>query len=129
MGFEGSMIHIKNIFRIIPAVALTVLFCALAMFAQMAPVDPELVRLRREWAIRYLEPEPHMELAKYFRAKGNAIQAFYILETARRYRFDQKEFDAAYLKYFGGFAPLDNSKGEEERYLGLVKANRETLSS
>src|SRR5687768_11869370 len=82
--------------------------------------DPELVRLRHQWAMRYLEPGPHMELARYFRQKGNPIQAFYILENARRHRFDQKVFDAAFLKYFGGFAPLDNSKAAEDKYLTLA---------
>lgn len=79
--------------------------------------------------MRYLEPGPHMELAKYFRQKGNLIQAFYILENARRYRFETEVFDAAFLKHFGGFAPLDNSKAEEEKYLALVKASPNDIRS
>lgn len=112
-----------NAMRNILAALLTSLLCVSVSFAQTNVVDPELIRLRHDWSMRYLEPGPHMELAKYFRAKGNEIQAFYILETARRYRFDQKEFDAAYIKHFGGFAPLDNSKSEEEKYTSLVKAD------
>jgi hypothetical protein len=79
-----------------------------ATAGQVPAVDPELVRLRHEWAMKFFEPGPHMELAKYFRKKGNLIQAFYILESARRTRFDQKTFDRAFLLHFGGFAPLDN---------------------
>ena len=85
--------------------------------------DPELIRLRQEFSTHFFEPGSHMKLAKYFREKGNALQAFYILETARRYRFDQKTFDAAFLLHFGGFAPLDNSTAEEAKYVQLLKAS------
>lgn len=99
------------------------LFLTGGVFAQKRAVDPELARLRHEWAMRYLEPGPHMELAKYFRKKGNLIQAFYILEAARRYRFDPKTFDDAFLLHFGGFAPLDNSPAEEAKYIALLKSS------
>jgi len=89
--------------------------------AQLPLPETELVRLRHDWAMRFLEPGPHMELAKYFRANGNPIQAFYILENARRHRFETKVFDDAFLLHFGGFKPLDNSKAEEEKYLRLRK--------
>jgi tetratricopeptide (TPR) repeat protein len=70
-----------------------------------------------------------MELAKYFRTKGNPIQAFYILENARRGRFEQEVFDAAFLRHFGGSAPLDNSKAAEEKYLSLLKASPDDLET
>jgi Tfp pilus assembly protein PilF len=95
---------------------------ALVSAQSISADDPELTRLQREWAVRFLEPVPHMELAKYFRAKGNRIQAFYTLENARRNRFDTKEFDDAFLRYFGGFSPLDNSKAEEAKYLNLRRS-------
>jgi Tfp pilus assembly protein PilF len=94
-----------------------------AGFAQTEAVDPELVRLRHDCAMRFFDPGPHMKLAKYFRDKGNLIQAFYILENARRGRFDQKVFDDAFLLHFGGFRPLGNSKAEEEKYLNLRKTS------
>ena len=100
-----------------------VLWSSPVAFAQVDAADPELVRLRHEWAMKFFEPGPHMKLAKYYREKGNLIQAFYMLENARRYRFDQETFDAAFLLHFGGFAPLDNSAAEEAKYLGLVKAS------
>lgn len=105
------------------AVALAVCLTALGQNT----VDLELARLRHAWAARFLEPGPHMELAKYFRKKGNPIQAFYILETARRYRFEQKVFDEAFLLHFGGFAPLDNSPAEEQKYLKLSKESPNDL--
>lgn len=100
---------------------LVCVFCSATHGVHCQNTDPELDRLRRQWAMRYLEPGPHMELAKYFKEKGNFIQAFYILENARRRRFEEKVFDAAFLLHFGGFRPLDNSKAEEEKYLGLRK--------
>lgn len=103
---------------------LLMMFCVFGSIAAQSPAtEPELVRLRHQWAMRFLEPGPHMELAKYFCAKGNLIQAFYILENARRGRFEQKVFDDAFLLHFGGFRPLDNSKAEEEKYLSLRKSS------
>lgn len=69
--------------------------------------------------MRFFEPDAHLELAKYYRAKGDLINAFYVLENARRNRFETEIFDAAFLKHFGGFAPLDNSPAEEQKYLAL----------
>ena len=46
--------------------------------------DNELKRLRVDFAMRFLEPEPHMALAKYFFDHGDRLEAFYILEAARR---------------------------------------------
>jgi tetratricopeptide (TPR) repeat protein len=87
--------------------------------ASVAAQDAELSRLQRDWALRFFEPDAHMELAKYYRAKGDLINAFYVLENARRNRFEAEVFDAAFLKHFGGFAPLDNSPAEEQKYRAL----------
>ncbi len=107
-------------------ITLTVAFAiAAGSVSAQSGTDPELRRLRENWAQRFLEPDPHMELAKYFRERGNRLQAFYILENARRNRFDQKAFDAAYLRHFGGHAPLDNSKTEEDKYLKLINETPE----
>jgi len=106
------------------ALGVALVLCIGQAFAQTsAVVDPELVRLRHEWATNFFEPASHMKLAKYFREKGNLLQAFYILETARRGRFEPKVFDDAFLLHFGGFAPLDNSPAEEAKYIDLLKAS------
>lgn len=58
--------------------------------------NPSISELRAEYAMRFLEPAPHMALAKYFRDKGNRLEAFYILETARRSRLEEDEFNQAF---------------------------------
>lgn len=54
-----------------------------------------------------------MALAKYFRDKGNRLQAFYILETARRGRFEEDEFNKAFALAFRGSTPPDYSPAAE----------------
>jgi tetratricopeptide (TPR) repeat protein len=79
--------------------------------------DETLERLRADYAMRFMEPEPHMALAKYFRDRGDRLEAFYILETARRTNFDEEEFDAAFRRYFLGEKPFDNGKEAESKLL------------
>jgi len=81
-------------------VVLLLLFSARVSVAQQA--DPQLVQLRRQLALRYMEPEPHVALAKYYWQKGDRLQAFYILEHARRSRFVEAEFNQAFQMQFGG---------------------------
>lgn len=64
--------------------------------------------LRHEVAMRYLEPSPHMALAKFYLNKGDRLQAFYILEAARRGRFEETIFNQAFLDAFGQAKLLDN---------------------
>jgi hypothetical protein len=53
------------------AMCMTICFTAQAQ-------DNQLKRLRADYAMRFLEPEPHMALAKYFFDRGDRLQAFYI---------------------------------------------------
>jgi len=76
-----------------------------------------LSQLRAEYAMHFLEPAPHMALAKYFRDKGNRLQAFYILETARRGRFEEDEFNKAFALAFRGSSPPDYSQAAEASLL------------
>lgn len=76
--------------------------------------SPTLTALQRDFAMRYLEPEPHMALAKYYFDHGNRIVAFFTLEAARRERFEEKIFDPAFYRAFDGF---DNSNAGEARLL------------
>ena len=96
--------------------ALTLALCCLAQTPAPAP-DATLGRLREDYAMRYLEPEPHMALAKYFGDRGDRVEAFFILETARRTRFEEDEFNAAFKKYFLGEEPFDNSREAESKLL------------
>lgn len=75
--------------------------------------EPSISQVREEYVMRFLEPAPHMALAKYFRDKGNPLQAFYILETARRGRFEEDEFNKAFASAFGGSQPPDSSQATE----------------
>ena len=99
----------------------TILLCSLVMGSSCAMrgqnstpgQGQSLAELRAEYAMRFLEPAPHMALAKYFRDKGNRIQAFYILETARRGRFEEDEFNKAFAVAFEGSRPPDYSQAAE----------------
>jgi tetratricopeptide (TPR) repeat protein len=104
------------------ALLASTLALALSCLAQtptpQAPAhDETLERLRADYAMRFMEPEPHMALAKYFRDRGDRLEAFYILETARRTRFDEDEFNAAFRRYFLGEKPFDNGREAESKLL------------
>ena len=75
--------------------------------------NPSISELRAEYAMRFLEPAPHMALAKYFRDKGNRLEAFYILETVRRNRLEEDEFNKAFALTFRGSQPPDYSQAAE----------------
>jgi tetratricopeptide (TPR) repeat protein len=76
-----------------------------------------LEELRADFAMRFLEPDAHMALAKHFRDSGNRLQAFYTLEAARRYRFEREEFDEAFDAAFRRAAPHDHSPAAEAKLL------------
>lgn len=90
---------------------LTILFLATTGVAQ----DGDLIALRDDMARRYFEPETHMRLAKHIHDKGNRLVAFFILESARRTRFEKDEFDKAFARYFG--SKPDNSEAAEAKLL------------
>jgi len=79
-----------------------------------------LAELLRAYAMRYLEPEPHMALAKYYFDHGDRIEAFFITEAARRGRFEEKIFQPAFYRAFDGF---DNRKEAEARLLAEYARN------
>lgn len=67
-----------------------------------------------------------MALAKYFRDRGDRLQAFYILEAARRTRFEEDEFNAAFKKYFLGEEPFDNGKEAESKLIADLARSPES---
>jgi len=67
--------------------------------------DSKLLELRNQFALHYLQPDAHFALAKYYIERGNELQAFFILEYARRYRFEEKDFDVAFISFFGDPMP------------------------
>jgi tetratricopeptide (TPR) repeat protein len=77
-------------------------------------------RLREEYAMRFLEPEPHMALARHFRDAGKPLLAFNVLEGARRGRFPKEEFDRAFKTYFLGEKPFANDAEAEAKLLAQL---------
>jgi tetratricopeptide (TPR) repeat protein len=88
--------------------------------------SPSLVELQRAFAMRFLEPEPHMILAKYYFDHGNRIEAFYTVEAARRTRFEEKIFNPAFYHVFDGF---DNSNAAEARLLAEYGRNSNSIET
>ena len=90
-----------------------------AQGAAQSPAQPgqSLEQLRADYAARFMEPAPHMALARYFRDKGDRLQAFYILEAARRGRFEEEEFNRAFAEWFRGEKPVDASAEAEAALL------------
>ncbi len=78
---------------------------------------PSLEDLQQAYAMNHFEPESHMALAKFHHDGGNRLLAYYILESARRNRFEEKVFDAAYARAFYNIKPFDNSKEAEDKLL------------
>jgi len=74
--------------------------------------DAQLVQLRRQLALRYMEPASHLQLGKYYLHKGDRLQAFYILEYARR-TFPEAQFNQAFQMLFGGLRTATVSKPVE----------------
>lgn len=91
---------------------LSLFVCLFIFSVNLNAQDAQLLKLRNDLAMRYFEPDPHMKLARYFHDRGNKLLAFYILESARRTRFEQEVFDAAFQKHFIGDS-FDNSSEAE----------------
>lgn len=105
------------------------LICSCFIFTNSAfsqTPDPKLVELRRQFAFNYLKPEAHFALAQYYLDKDNKLQAFFILEYARRYRFSAKDFDTAFVKFFGDNSdePADKAKEAFEEAYRLLKEKK-----
>ena len=67
---------------------------------------------RRDYALHFLSVEAHVGFAKALYDKGERLQAFFVLETARRQHFSQTEFDEAYGKIFRSES-FDNGASRE----------------
>jgi len=105
----------------------TVLLLALfvisaASLLGFSAADVSLDAARHGYALNFFSVQAHVRLAKALYDQGQRLQAFYILETARREHFPQEEFDRAFRQIFRG-EDFDNSSSSEAA-LGarLVKA-------
>lgn len=105
----------------------SILFCLVGdQFAVAQTKDPKLAKLQSEFAVRFLEPEPHMALARYYLDHGKRLEAFYTLEAARRGRFEEAIFDTAFYRAFDGF---DNGNAAEARLLAEHKLHPESVET
>ena len=100
----------------------------IALFVTQSPHAPAqeqtLAELRRDFAMKYLEPPPHMALAKYYLDHGNRLLAFDILEAARRGRFEEPVFNRAFQLTFRGF---DDSESAEAALLKDLTGRPESV--
>ena len=110
--------------RFLPACAMLLLTGVFIqpLGAQPTLPDLEIERLRTELAMRWLEPEPHMALARYIHDRGDRLLAFYILENLRRTRFPEEVFDQAFDQSFHGRDAFDNSPEAEASARAAVEA-------
>jgi Flp pilus assembly protein TadD len=115
--------HIAHMIRLFKLLSLLLLVCSIHP-AQTH--NTSLAELQRAYAMRYLEPEPHMALAKYYFEHGNRIEAFWVVEAARRGRFEEKIFDPAFYRAFDGF---DNSEAAKARLLAEYKRNPDSIET
>lgn len=117
----NPMSHHTNTCRILLLLFLFLLACAKH---QAQERSPNLAELRQAYAMRYLEPEPHMALAKYYFDRGDRILAFIMVEAARRGRFEDKIFNPAFYRAFDGF---NNTKTAEARLLAEYERKPDSL--
>ena len=113
-----------RIFRLAALLFLLLIFDTNA-FSQNT--DPKLSALRKQFAVKYLHPEAHFALAQYYLDKNDKLQAYLIIEYARRYRFSEKDFDPAFVKFFGDNSaePDEKAKNLFETGFALLKAEKE----
>ena len=90
----------------------------LASDGDKGPLD----EARRDYALHFLSAEAHVGFAKALYDKGERLQAFFVLETARRQHFSQAEFDQAYRKIFRSES-FDNGTERESALRAALAKN------
>jgi Flp pilus assembly protein TadD len=78
-----------------------------------SPGNAALDAARTDYALHFFSIEAHVRMAKALYDQGERLQAFYILETARREHFSQEEFDRAFRQIFRR-EKFDNSSAAED---------------
>jgi hypothetical protein len=110
--------------RVISFVTLAGLFI---LSGEAQAQSSNLDQLRHDWAVRYLEPHPHMALAKFYLDKGDRLQAFYLLEAARRGRFEESIFNQAFFDSFLKATSSDSDSKADTPLLDQYKKRIEAL--
>ena len=108
------MIKIQHSPRIL-CILLILLASSVSLVGQTQ--NQELAQLRHQLALNYLDPRAHMELAKHFWLKGDRLQAFYLVEYARKNSFfPPAQFMIAFQRAFGGNADPAQTKQAEAAF-------------
>lgn len=103
----------KKISLVLCAMLLLTGMVAISHAAQPVSPDLDLEHKRTKLAMRWLEPEPHMALAKLISDRRDRLLAFYILENIRRTGFPKEVFDQAFDQVFRERDAFDNSPEAE----------------
>src|SRR6267378_7707013 len=98
--------------RICTVVLLALFVISAASLFGFSAAEGSLDAARHDYALNFFSVQAHVRLAKALYDNGQRLQAFYILETARREHFPQEEFDRAFRQIFRG-EDFDNSSGSE----------------
>lgn len=95
------------------------LVAIVAFYGQTVPASQPVTieQLRTQFEVRFMEAEPHMAFARYFKEHQQPLMAFRILEAARRHRFDPDTFNLAFEHFFLGKEPFDPSPENEKQLL------------
>lgn len=87
------------------------LLLACAIFVPCVRADgsvAEIAALRREIAVHWSDPEPHLKLAKIHRDAGNRLLAFYMSEHVRHVIAPESVFNPAFARVFLSDLPADD---------------------
>src|SRR5947207_15400204 len=104
----------KNLMYLTGQLITATIFVWLFSLSPVASAQSSVLdQLRHDLAMHYLEPTPHMALAKFYLDKGDRLQAFYIMESARRGRLKDTIFNQAFLNTFGHSTDSDNDRDHE----------------
>ena len=90
--------------------------------------DGLLDAARRDYAFHFFSVEAHVRFAKALYDQGQRLQAFFVLETARRQHFSQAEFDEAFRKVFHS-QTFDNSTERESALRAALAKNPDDFDS
>ena len=104
----------------------TVLFSVLISYAVKSEVT--LLQLRENVAMNYMQPEPHLALARYHFQQGNKIQAFYIAENTRQ-SFGDVKFDQAFSKVARVPLIVEPKLAGEDELRNYIKENPDSLTA
>jgi len=118
---EKTRMNARELYSRLPG---TTFFLAIALLCAPSSrgADDALEAAQRNYVLQFFSLDAHVNLAKQQCDRGNRLQAFYTLETARREHFEQAEFTKAFRRIFLG-DKFDNSPQAEAALRAQVQAS------